>query len=333
MKTIFFNQNHSKIDEVYPQKVIEELQQLSDIDRTVYSKEDLRTSYKKFADVEYIFSTWDFGPLTEEEIRKYLPSLKAVFYSAGTVQYFAKPFLNCGVKVFSAWAANAVPVAEYTVAQIILANKGYYLSAPMVKAKRYAEARQFFENYPGNFDVKIGIIGAGMIGKLVIQMLKAYRMEVLVFDPFLPDEQAQALGVKKVELSELFSTCHVISNHLANNAQTQGILNATHFAAMRPYATFLNTGRGAQVVEEDLISVLRKRADIVAVLDVTYPEPPLENSPFYDLENCILTPHIAGSCGFEKYRMAEYMLEEFRNYTQGLPCKYEVTLKMLETMA
>ena len=333
MKTIFFNQNPAKIDEVYPQKVIEELQQLSDIDRTVYSKEDLRTSYKKFADVEYIFSTWDFGPLTEEEIRKYLPSLKAVFYSAGTVQYFAKPFLNCGVKVFSAWAANAVPVAEYTVAQIILANKGYYLSAPMVKAKRYAEARQFFENYPGNFDVKIGIIGAGMIGKLVIQMLKAYRMEVLVFDPFLPDEQAQALGVKKVELSELFSTCHVISNHLANNAQTQGILNATHFAAMRPYATFLNTGRGAQVVEEDLISVLRKRADIVAVLDVTYPEPPLENSPFYDLENCILTPHIAGSCGFEKYRMAEYMLEEFRNYTQGLPCKYEVTLKMLETMA
>ncbi|MBQ8416541.1 MAG: glycerate dehydrogenase, partial [Clostridia bacterium] len=139
--------------------------------------------------------------------------------------------------------------------------------------------------------------------------------------------------VKKVPLLELFSTCHVISNHLANNAQTQGMLNRTHFAAMRPYATFLNTGRGAQVVEEDLIAVLRERSDLVAVLDVTFPEPPVENSPFYDLENCILTPHIAGSCGFEKYRMAEYMLEEFRNYCQGLPCKYEVTHKMLETMA
>lgn len=333
MKTIFYNKTSAKIEEVYPQNVISELRKLSDIDMTVYSKEDVLTSSDKFADVEYIFSTWDFEPMSEEEIRKHLPSLKAIFYSAGTVQYFAKPFLNCGIKVFSAWAANAVPVAEYTVAQIILANKGYYLSAPIVKSKHYNEARNFFLNYPGNFDVKIGIIGAGMIGKLVIQMLKAYRMNVLVFDPFLPDEKAQELGVKKVELSELFSTCHVVSNHLANNTQTQGMLNRTHFAAMLPYATFLNTGRGAQIVEEDLIAVLRERSDLVAVLDVTNPEPPLEDSPFYTLPNCILTPHIAGSCGFEKYRMAEYMLEEYRNYTAGIPCKYEVTLKMLETMA
>ncbi len=334
MKTIFFNPNPAKIDEVYSGKVKEALCRLSDIGTTVYSKADLLVSDKKFADVEYIFSTWELEPLTEEEIKKHLPSLKAVFYAAGTVQFFARPFLGCGVKVFSAWAANAVPVAEYTVAQIILANKGYYLSAPMVKERRYAESRRFFEDhYPGNFDVKIGIIGAGMIGKLVIELLRAYHMEVLVFDPFLSDEKAEALGVKKVELAELFSTCHVISNHLANNAQTKGMLKKEHFAAMRPYATFLNTGRGAQVVEEDLIAVLKERTDLVAVLDVTDPEPPLADSPFYDLKNCILTPHVAGSCGFEKYRLAEYMLEEFCNYTKGLPCKYEVTLKMLETMA
>lgn len=334
MKAIFLNQTPSKItEEVYPKRVIDELRAIANIDTTVYSREDVVSSEHKFDDVEYVFTTWDFGPMTEEQIQKHLPSLKAVFYAAGTVQYFAKPFLNCGIKVFSAWAANAVPVAEYTVAQIILANKGYYLSAPIVKSKRYDEARNFFLNYPGNFDVKIGIIGAGMIGKLVIQMLKAYRMEVLVFDPFLSDEKAMELGVRKVALSEIFSSCHVVSNHLANNTQTQGMLKREHFESMLPYATFLNTGRGAQVVEEDLISVLRARKDLVAVLDVTYPEPPEESSPFYTLPNCILTPHIAGSCGFEKYRMAEYMLEEYRNYTMGLPCKYEVTLKMLETMA
>ncbi len=315
-------------------KVKEALSRLSDIGAVVYSKSDLLSGGERFADVEYIFSTWELEPLTEEEIRRCLPSLKAVFYAAGTVQFFAKPFLGCGVKVFSAWAANAVPVAEYTVAQIILANKGYYLSAPMVKERRYAESRRFFEDhYPGNFDVKIGIIGVGMIGKLVIELLRAYHVEVLVFDPFLSNEKAEELGVKKVELAELFSVCHVVSNHLANNAQTKGMLKKEHFAAMRPYATFLNTGRGAQVVEEDLIAVLKERTDLVAVLDVTDPEPPLLDSPFYELKNCILTPHVAGSCGFEKYRLAEYMLEEFCNYTKGLPCKYEVTLKMLETMA
>lgn len=333
MKTIFYNANPAKIDEVYPQSVKDALRRESDIDPRVYSKADILSGEGRFADVECIFSTWELEPLTEEEIRRHLPSLKAVFYAAGTVQFFARPFLNCGVKVFSAWAANAVPVAEYTVAQIVLANKGYYLSAPIAKRRQYRESREFFLNYPGNFDVKIGIIGAGMIGKLVIQMLKAYRMEVLVFDPFLPDETARELGVRRVSLSELFSSCHVISNHLANNAQTQGMLRREHFEAMLPYATFLNTGRGAQVVEEDLIAVLQKRSDLVAVLDVTYPEPPVEESAFYDLENCILTPHIAGSCGFEKYRMAEYMLEEYRNDAQGAPCKYEVTLKMLETMA
>ncbi len=334
MRAIFFNQTPSKItEEVYPQGVIDALRAIADIDTTVYSREDVIASNHKFDDVEYIFSTWDLGPMTEEQIRTHLPSLKAVFYAAGTVQYFARPFLNCGVKVFSAWAANAVPVAEYTVAQIILANKGYYLSAPIAKNKKYRESREFFLNYPGNFDVKVGIIGAGMIGKLVIQLLKAYRMEVLVFDPFLPDEKAEELGVKKVELAELFSTCHVVSNHLANNAQTQGMLKREHFEAMRPYATFINTGRGAQIVEDDMIAVLREREDLVAVLDVTFPEPPVLDSPLYDLKNCILTPHIAGSCGFEKYRMAEYMLEEYRNFTNDLPCKYEVTLKMLETMA
>ena len=333
MKTIFLNQNPAKIDEVYPQSIIDQLRAISDIDTHVYSKEEILASDHGFDDVEYAFSTWEFGPMTEEEIQRHLPSLKAVFYAAGTVQYFARPFLKCGVKVFSAWAANAVPVAEYTVAQIILANKGYYLSAPIVKGKHYRKGREFFLNYPGNYDVKIGIIGAGMIGKLVIQMLKAYHMDVLVFDPFLSEEKAEELSVQKVALSELFSSCHVVSNHLANNAETKGMLKREHFASMLPYATFLNTGRGAQIVEDDLIAVLRERSDLVAVLDVTDPEPPLQESPFYDLDNCILTPHIAGSCGFEKYRMAEYMLEQFRKLCAGLPTQYEVTLKMLETMA
>ena len=81
---------------------------------TVYTKADVLTG--SLIDTEFIFSTWGMPKFTEDEIKKYLPSLRAVFYGAGSVQSFARPFLNCGVKVFSAWAANAVPVAEYTVA-------------------------------------------------------------------------------------------------------------------------------------------------------------------------------------------------------------------------
>ena len=111
------------------------------------------------------------------------------------------------------------------------------------------------------------------------------------------------------------------------------MLTEKHFASMMPHATFLNTGRGAQVIEDDLVRVLEQRPDLTAVLDVTEPEPPLPGHGFYRLPNCILTPHMAGSSGWEVRRMGVFMLEEFRRFTAGEACQYEVSLKMLETMA
>jgi phosphoglycerate dehydrogenase-like enzyme len=311
----------------------EKVRQVFGTDNTVYTKADVLGDPKAFHNTEYIFSTWGMPKFTEEEIKRYLPSLKAVFYGAGSVQAFARPFLNCGVKVFSAWAANAVPVAEYTVAQIVLANKGFFQSSRIFKTHGFGDARRLFNSYTGNYEVKVGIIGAGMIGKLVIQMLKSYNLEVFAFDPFLPDEKAEELGVKKVSLETLFKECQVVSNHLANNEQTKGMLHKSLFEKMLPFATFINTGRGAQVVEDDLINVLKNRPDLTALLDVTFPEPPEKGSEFYTLENCILTPHIAGSAGNEVRRMGEYMEAEYQNFIQNKPCKYEVTLEMLKTMA
>ena len=299
----------------------------------VYTKAEVLNTPELFQNTEYVFSTWGMPAFTEDEIKTYLPNLKAIFYGAGSVQSFARPFLNCGVRVFSAWAANAVPVAEYTVAQIILANKGFFSSSRLAKMGDRRAATQKSRAYPGNYGVKIGIIGAGMIGKLVIRMLKQYNLEALVFDPFLPDETAAELGVKKVNLETIFKECQVVSNHLANNAQTQGMLGGKLFESMLPNATFINTGRGAQVVEQDLINTLKARPDLMAILDVTFPEPPEKGNQLYTLPNCILTPHIAGSSGNEVRRMGEYMRQEYQNFLANKPCKYEVTLEMLKTMA
>ena len=79
--------------------------------------------------------------------------------------------------------------------------------------------------------------------------------------------------------------------------------------------------------------MLSVREDLTAILDVTYPEPPGKGHPFYSLNNCILTPHIAGSYGDEVKRMGDYMLNEYIKYTDGASSEYEVTLTMLETMA
>ena len=179
----------------------------------------------------------------------------------------------------------------------------------------------------------MGIIGAGSIGSLVIRMLKQYRLKVLVFDPFLSPERARELEVEKTSLEELFARAFVVSNHLANNPQTVNMLHYGLFCNMRPNAVFINTGRGAQVVEEDLVRVLEERPDLTALLDVTCPEPPVEDHPFYRLPNCILTPHIAGSAGDEVGRMGEWMVKECLAYAAGRPTAYQVTPKMLDTMA
>jgi phosphoglycerate dehydrogenase-like enzyme len=238
-----------------------------------------------------------------------------------------------GVRVFSAWGANAVPVAEMTVAEIILANKGHYLTSRLFSAGNYRAAKEVAEKCRGNYGETVGIIGAGMVGSLVIRMLQQYRLRVLVFDPFLSDERAAELGVTKCDLATLFSESFVVSNHLANNSETVGMLHGGLFRLMRENAVFLNTGRGAQVVEADLAETLRQRPDLTAILDVTYPEPPVEGHPFYTLENCILTPHIAGSAGDEVRRMGAYMAAECKTLLAGELCRWEVTLPMLRTMA
>ncbi len=301
-------------------------------DGRTLTKEELLAS-PDAAGVQYLFSTWGMPHFTNDEIRTGLPAAEALFYGAGSVQQFAREFLEEGVAVFSAWAANGVPVAEYTFAQIILAATGFF-GRLHVPGSGNTWPNKPDAGYPGNYETKIGIIGAGMIGKMVIERLHTLdRCEVLVFDPFLPADKAAELGVTKCDLPTLFRECDVISNHLANNPQTVGMLNGALFDTMKPYATFINTGRGAQVVEEDMIAALNAVPTRAAVLDVTFPEPPVAESPLYTMKNVYLTPHIAGSLGNEVHRMAAYMAEEAQSFTNGTPTRYSVTLKMLETMA
>lgn len=318
------------VDIVYNEELTKNIAELFDLYEGVYNRDNIR----EIKDVDCIFSTWGMVAFTEEEIKEFFPNLKIVFYGAGSVRAFAEPFLNLGVRVVSAWQANSVPVAEYTIAQIILANKGFYQCT-----RRYTSLEDrknsinHFRTFPGNYDTKVGIIGLGAIGLGVVERLKAYHLDVCAYDPFCSQEKADKLGITLMSLEELFRECQVISNHVANIPETVGMMNYAHFSLMKDNGVFINTGRGAQVVESDLIRALKEKPERTAVLDVTHPEPPKEDSELYTMENIFLTPHVAGSAGNECFRMGEYMVEEAKRYLNSEALLYEVTLKMLETMA
>ena len=318
---------------VYPPDLAASLRDEAGLDPVPLSAADLRAGAA--ADCEALFATWGMPALSEEELAAALPRLRAVFYAAGSVQAFARPLLARGVEVFSAWGENAVPVAEVAVSQILLANKGFFRfrHGPKDPAAGEAERRAALA-YPGNLGCRVGLLGAGgRIGSLVARALRAHRVETLGYDPFLDEARAAALGVRKAGLEEIFSTCQTVSNHLADNAATRGLLGHALFSRMLPTATFLNTARGAQVVEADLARALREEPGRTAVLDVSFPEPPAADSPLRALPNVLLTPHFAGSSGNEVRRMGEAMLAAFRDWRAGRPSAARVDAAMLATMA
>lgn len=296
-------------------------------------RENLEKHRAFLRETEVMIATWEMPRLTEEEIEQYFPKLKLLLYVAGSVQKFARAYLQRGVRVASAWGVMSIPVAEWTVSAIIHANKGFYQSLAIYKQKPYEEAHwRILTGFPGTYHTKVGILGAGMIGSRVIEMLQAYDTEVMVFDPFLSEEKAKRLKIEKTySLEEIFEECQTISNHLANNPHTVHMLNGTLFARMKPNGTFINSGRGAQVVEEDLIRALKEEPARTAILDVTWPEQ--ARKEFLTMPNVFCTPHIAGFAAEEVLRMADVMLNVLREYLDHGRLICEVTEKMLETMA
>ncbi|BAM02209.1 hydroxyacid dehydrogenase [Phycisphaera mikurensis] len=282
------------------------------------------------AGVRWAFSTWGMPRLEADTLAR-LPDLEVLFYAAGTVKGFAGPMLDRGVRVVSAWKANGRPVAEFSLAQILLASKNYFGNSRSIAGPWDRGGGPPVG--PGVWDTPVALLGFGAVGRMTAELLGHFRFDVRVVDPFVDDAVLDAHGARRIGMEEAFASCEVVSNHLPDLPSLRHALTRDLFASMRPGATFLNTGRGAQVDEEGLVGVLRERPDLTALLDVTAPEPPVAGSPLYDLPNAHLSSHIAGSLGREVRRLSETVLDEAEALLGGGALQHEIHAAMLDTMA
>lgn len=282
------------------------------------------------AEVEVIFSGWG-APRMDAAFLSLAPKLKAVFYGAGSIRYFTgDDFWARDIAVTSAYAMNAIPVAEYTLATILLGLKNHWFHAFEIKRLRRLTERV---RCAGAYGSKVGLISLGMIGRLVRERLRAFDIEVLAHDPYIDPAEAARLGVTLVSLDDIFSQCDVVSLHTPLLKETEGLIQGSHFELMKPRATFINTARGAIVREDGMCEVLRRRPDLTAVLDVTWPDPPAEDSLLWALPNVILTPHIAGSRDQECRRMGRLMIDEFDRWNRGEPMQWAISAEQALVLA
>ncbi len=275
--------------------------------------------------VEYLFSGWG-APRIDAAFLRHAPQLKVVFYGAGSLATVATDAAwNSGIRFSSAAFANSIPVAEYSMAMIVMGLKQIWHHALRT---RELKAWSTPGNFPGCYRSVVGLVSLGTIARLLIEKLRKYDLQIIAYDAFATPRQADELGVELVSLPELFSRSDVISLHTPLLAETRGMVNGALMATMQPNATLINTSRGAIINEPELIAVARKRPDIQFILDVTDPEPPVPGSDIFTLSNIVLTPHIAGSQDRECARMGRLMIEEFNRYRSGRPLEFEVTAKI-----
>ncbi|KXU37685.1 hypothetical protein AXK11_00155 [Cephaloticoccus primus] len=320
------------LDAAYGPDGLERLRALTKLTATITPAETWREHRDALACAEVIFSGWE-APLMDAEFLDATPNLRAVFYAAGSVRSFVtEEFWRRGIRLANAAAMNAIPVAEYATAALILGLKHVWHYSRAGRAMHSTRAQ--LPAPATAYRSTIGLISYGAIARLVRERLRSYDLQVLVYDPFLSAADAAQDDMRKADsLDELFATADAISLHTPHLPETEGLIRKPHLEAMRPGAFFLNTARGQIVDEAALIDVLQRRPDLSAVLDVTHPEPPAPDSPLHTLPNVILTPHLAGSIGPECQRMGQAMLDEFERYRDGQPLRWELTPARAAQMA
>ncbi|MDQ8180324.1 hydroxyacid dehydrogenase [Pelagicoccus sp. SDUM812005] len=321
------------VDAVYGEEARRRIEESFDLLPYTLTAEQLRANPEIARGIDVLFGTWGFPVLDEREVA-WFENLKHIFYAAGSVRSFALPFLKAGVPISSSKLTNARVVADFCLGQILLSAKRFFQNVSQFRnfgpAVSPVDPRFCFDGYAGT---KVGLIGCGRVSRRLIDLLRPRGFEILVVDPYLSLADCEAMGVAKAELGEVFATCDIVSNHLPNLPELEHCIGEAQFERMRQGATFLNTGRGAQVDEEGLVSILTRRSDIVALLDVTDPEPPTDGSALYCLPNVWLSSHIAGCVGGEVKLLVEEAIASAERWLKGEPLENLEDLLLFEQMA
>ena len=211
-------------------------------------------------------------------------------------------------------------VAEYVIGATIALNRQMVALDRGVRAGEWAQLRsEWTGRLPALTGKTLGIVGVGSIGAEVARLAHAHGMELLGFDPYLHPARAAELGVTLVEKEELLERADVVSVHVLLDDSTRGMLSNQEFARMKPTAFLVNSARGPIVDQAALARALADKEIAAAALDVFEQEPLDPASPLIALENCLLSPHLAGCTDYGYDEIGTTAAELIESFVGGQP--------------
>ncbi|WP_055525428.1 hydroxyacid dehydrogenase [Streptomyces graminilatus] len=318
-----FAMNPAHLPELLPPHLMARLGELVRIDPTLVVQDFTEPAARAaLAGAEILITGWGCPHIGAEALAA-APRLRTVLHAAGSVRsLIGEEAWQRGLAVSSAAQANALPVAEYTLAAILFAGKNAFGLRERLRAERAHPASTGHADI-GNLGRRVGVIGASRVGRRVLELLRPFELSAALYDPYVDEAGAAALGAVPMSLEELLRTSDIVSLHAPDIPQTYRMLDRDRLALIRDGGVLINTSRGA-LVDPDALTDELVAGRISAVLDVTEPEPLPEESPLHRLPNVFLTPHIAGSLGNELERLGRTVVDELTRLGAGLQLAHAV---------
>ena len=215
-----------------------------------------------------------------------------------------------GVIVMNTPFGNSVTTAEHAIAMMFAVARQLPEASASTHAGKWEKNRFMGVEL---FNKTLGVIGAGNIGSIVINRALGLHMKVIAYDPFLSEDHAKELGVRKVELDELLARADFITLHVPLTDKTRNILSAEAIAKMKPGVRIINCARGGLVDEAALADALKSGHVAGAAFDV-FAEEPATASPLFNLPNVVVTPHLGASTTEAQENVALQVAEQMSDY-------------------
>lgn len=249
-----------------------------------------------------------------KEVLDAAPNLKVIGRAGVGVDNVDIPAATArGVVVMNTPGGNAIAVAEHTIAFMLSLARSIPAASASTKSGKW-EKKKFLGSEL--CDKTLGIVGLGNIGIQVAARARPFGMKVLAYDPYVASDLVRDRGIQMVELEELFASADYISLHVALTEQTRGMVNSESIKKMKDGVRIINCARGELVKSEDLEKALASGKVAGAALDVFETEPPGQ-SPLFEHENMLATPHIGGSTAEAQEKVGIRISEQVRDYLKA----------------